>query len=343
MIDLFTADLNYLPNDQLYAAISGFAQAQPNESNRHDFKREWTNDALQDVAAFANTFGGILIIGVRKGQMDTAATLVGVESASELTTRIASAIATNISPSPSFDIAECHQPGFHTHRFCIIRIRNNSTLHLVTKKGIANPVWFRNADQTIPADAAQLRMMIDREQQVIGNADAELANRADHLFKDMWIGSAYDTPARWPASNHMKSPRFFKLALLPLEKKYVPLDLRSEEAFLNLVHRSYNRIQPNADRSVALQYVSRSDEFYEYRWYHKSLDYEGRWRVTNRLEIAHAMGVNSRPQLDELSMFGQEVLIHLIDDDFFVLRERVQNRLGKLRYQFPHFIFFIHQ
>jgi schlafen family protein len=68
MTDLFTVEFNTLGDDQRYSAIASFAQAQPTESNRHDFKLIWTNDAIKDVAAFANTFGGILIIGVEKSQ-----------------------------------------------------------------------------------------------------------------------------------------------------------------------------------------------------------------------------------------------------------------------------------
>ena len=147
------------------------------ESNRHDFKLSWTNEAIKDVAAFANTFGGILIIGVEKNQTDTEARIAGVTSTSEIMTGIASAIATNISPTPAYDIAECHRPDDANKRFCIVRVRSQSTLYLVTKKDISNPVWFRNADQTIRADAAQLRMLIDREMQTAQATDDFLLER----------------------------------------------------------------------------------------------------------------------------------------------------------------------
>src|SRR5437763_11910122 len=107
MIDLFTSDFNSLTNDECYSAISDFSQAQPNESNRHDFKLIWDNDAVKHVAAFANTFGGLLIIGIEKNQNDPRPKLTGVSSNSELMTGIASSIATNISPTPSYDIMEC--------------------------------------------------------------------------------------------------------------------------------------------------------------------------------------------------------------------------------------------
>src|SRR5947209_14512704 len=125
MVDLFTVDFNTLNNDHKYSAIAEFSKAQPNESNRHDFKLIWTDESIKHVAGFANTFGGILIIGVGKGQTDPEPTLTGVSSAAELTTKIASAIATNISPSPSYDIMECHAPGEVSKRFCVVRIRSD--------------------------------------------------------------------------------------------------------------------------------------------------------------------------------------------------------------------------
>src|SRR5882757_9070740 len=110
MIDLFTVDFNGLDNDQRYSAIVDFARAQPAESNKHDFKLIWNNDALKDIAAFANTFGGLLIIGVEKNQADPEAKVTGVPTNIELTTGIASSIATNIAPTPSYDIMECIKP-----------------------------------------------------------------------------------------------------------------------------------------------------------------------------------------------------------------------------------------
>src|SRR5437762_8519760 len=140
MIDLFTTDFNGLTNDNRYSAIVDFARAQPTESNRHDFKLVWNNDTLKDIAAFANTFGGILIIGVEKNQSDFQAKVTGVPSTSELMTGIASAIATNIAPTPSYDIMECHKPDESNKRFCVVRVRSDATLYLVTKKDIS-PVW----------------------------------------------------------------------------------------------------------------------------------------------------------------------------------------------------------
>jgi len=293
MTDLFTAQLSNLNNDQLYSAIVEFAQAQPNESNRHDFKSVWTNDAVKDVAAFANTFGGLLIIGVGKGQDDTQAKVIGVASSSELTTGIASAIATNISPTPSYEIMECYRPGETNKRFCVVRIRSDSTLHLVTKKGIG-PVWIRNADQTIPADAAQLRGLIDRERQIIASVDDALTERAQGILGEMIIGHQYTDTEDWTRV-WQRSETYFKLALVPREMRLTRLDVRDENKFTALIHNHYRRVASNLHGAspVAIDAANRGGDFYEYRWYHRNLDYEGRWRVTNRLDIAHATQVKA--------------------------------------------------
>jgi Putative DNA-binding domain len=273
MIDLFTADFNYLNNDQRYSAIVEFALAQPTESNRHDFKLLWTNDALKDVAAFANTFGGVLIVGVEKNQSDTQAKVVGVPSNSELTTGIASAIATNISPTPSYDIMECWNAGDANKRFCVVRVRSDSTLYLVTKKDISVPVWVRNADQTVRADAAQLRRMIDREKRAAGNVQG-LSRRAHRLFEEMVIGRGYAADlTTWPTGTWQRSDTYFKAVLIPTERKTITLDGRDEGRFVNLIHNSYRRVRGTLG-SASKDAPNRSADYYEYRWYHKNLDHE---------------------------------------------------------------------
>jgi uncharacterized tellurite resistance protein B-like protein len=293
MIDLFTADFNSLTNDDRYSAVVDFAKAQPTESNRHDFKLVWNNDTLKDVAAFANTFGGILIIGVEKNQSDTQAKVIGVTSTSELMTGIASSIATNISPTPFYDIMECYKPDETNKRFCVVRIRSDATLYLVTKKDIS-PAWVRNADQTVRADAAQLRRLIERERQLVESTNEILLDRASKVLEEMVIGYSYAAELQnWTAGSWKRSDAYFKLALIPKERRWMPLDVRQEHKFVTLIHEHYRRVRSNLGGAipVANDAQNRSADFYEYRWYHKNLDYEGRWRITEHLDFAHATQV----------------------------------------------------
>jgi hypothetical protein len=294
MIDLFTADLNRLPNETLYAAILDLAKAQPNESNRHDFKSQWTSDAVKHVAAFANTFGGLLLVGLTKGSADLEATAVGVSSTSEIVTGIASSIATSISPTPSFDIAECNKPDEPNRRFCVVRIRSGATLYLVTKKGLV-PAWIRNADQSVPADAAQLRSLIDRQEHSSEVTNEGLFGRAQDILSDMPIGTGYLDVEAWDKGPWQRSEDFFKLALVPAERRWTRLDVVDEERFIGLVHAHYRRIRENLGR-VARDAVNRDGDFFEYRWYHQRISHENRWRATNRLEMAHAVQIKHDEQ-----------------------------------------------
>lgn len=304
MTDLFTVDFSTLDNDHKYSAILEFAAAQPNESNRHDFKSVWTDDGVKDVAAFANTFGGLLLIGVGKAQTDTQANMLGVTSASELTTRIASMISTNISPTPSYDIMECNMPGEASRRFCVVRVRTGPAVYLVTKKGLP-PAWVRNADQTVPADAARLRSLMERQGLSIETAAQALVDRSQEIFNNMIIGSGYEDSETWFGGRWDRSQTYFKIGLFPTERKLARLDVREETRFLNLVHKHYRRIEENVGR-VASDAANRDADFYEYRWYHKNLDYEGRWRITSELDVAHAsqIRVGSEWSLVDIVMYA---------------------------------------
>src|SRR5258707_11012897 len=292
MIDLFTADFERLQNDDLYNAIAEFARVSPNESNRHDFKSVWGNDTIQDVAAFANTFGGLLFIGIEKGQNDIHATLTGVASTSELTTGIAAAISTNICPTPVYNIAECYKPGETGKRFCIVRIRNSSIISLVTKKGLS-PVWLRDADRTIKADAAQLRRMIDRERESASNVHDSRYTSARETLDQIIIGYDYLPDPNWTLGKWQRSQTFFKLALVPNGDMLLRLDRRAEGKFSNLIHTYYRRIGStlSGTNPPAQDAEERASNFYEYRWYHKNIKYENRWRITDRLVVAHATQV----------------------------------------------------
>jgi hypothetical protein len=225
---------------------------------------------------------------VEKNQSDPEAKVVGVTSNSELMTGIASAIATNISPTPSYDITECYKTGEANKRFCVVRVRSDSTLYLVTKKDISSPVWVRNADQTVRADAAQLRRMIDRERVSARDVHGSLLDRAHKLFEDMVIGRSYAAElANWPTGNWTRSETYFKVTLIPTESKNTTLDAHDERRFARLILDHYRRVASTLGQA-SRDAPNRSADYYEYRWYHKNLDYEARWRVTSKLEIAHA-------------------------------------------------------
>jgi len=304
--DLFADDLNALGNDDLYKAIKEFAGAQPNEGWRLDYTELWDDSALKNIAAFAHSFGGLLIVGVRKDKDDIAPELVGIESSVEYKTRIASAIAANISPVPSYDIFECHKPGAPNQKYCVVRVRESKVLHLVTKKRL-EPVYIRNEDEVRPATAEQLRMLIDREREA-PSASQNFGRRAIDLQVSKAVRSGYKDldSAVWHTLYYEDSPTFLKLEMIPAEAVQLELDRSHETSLWQLVSDQYPRVADTVREGVALRAEVRGGSSYEVLWYHKKLDYEGRWRIMSAGEIGHATQV--RYQLPGTGQYSWSVV-----------------------------------
>jgi len=286
--NLFTDDLSGLKNDELFEAIVDFATAQPIEGWRHDYTEKWEDAGLKNIAAFANTFGGLLIVGVKKGKKDVACGFPGVETDSEYKTRIASAIAANISPVPSYSIFECHQPGASDRKFCVVQVREGRHLHLITKKDL-HPAYVRNEDESRIADATQLRRLIDREK-----GSAALSDRitvdANRLRDSMLVNRGYKNPdsSTWYLSTHDPSQTFLKLVLMPVEAITIELEQMYEDKIRKFIYELYPRIGDTIFQGAAKHGEGRGADFYEFIYYHRNLDYEIRWRITSTGAIGFA-------------------------------------------------------
>ena len=286
--DLFTDDLSAVTNDELYSAIKSFAEASPSEGWRHDFTTEWCNSALTKIAAFANTFGGLLLVGIGKGKGDPTCTLLGVESPNEYKTGIASSISANISPTPSFEVYECSDPAKSNRKFCVVRVRPGKALYLVTKKGL-DPVYVRNEDEARRADAAQLRSLIDREKEMATGAQ-RACERARSLAERLFVFEGYQSsdPATWAYSPCRHSLTFLKLALVPSETIQIELERSAENRLVGLVNEAYPVVHRLVGQSRANDVEGRGADSYEYVWYYRNLGYEARWRVEGDGAIGHS-------------------------------------------------------
>jgi hypothetical protein len=291
-VNLFTDDLNALKNDELYFAIEEFAKAQPSEGWQHDYTLLWSDSALMKVAAFANTFGGVLIVGVKKESKDAICELLGVESESEYKTRIASSIAANVSPVPSYVVSECHRPNEKNLKFCIVQVRERKSLHLITKKGIS-PVYVRNEDESRQADASQLRRLIDRERELPAVA-ARMAERVKSLRDVLAVNCEYQNKdsENWFMSPRRPSDTSLKCEMILADTVALELDESHEERLSRLVTEFYPRIRGTVQEDVAKQCEGRHADFYEYVAYHKNLDFETRWRIVATGDLGHATQIN---------------------------------------------------
>jgi len=223
------------------------------------------------VAAFAHTFGGLLIVGVTEntetqGQPDA---IVGVDMAGELKTRIASSIATNISPPPTYQIGECTVPHDPHRRVAVIRVPQSDRLHYCTRKG-GLPIYVRNEDQTIPADAARLRSLIERTA-AAPQADLEIASRMTSLTNSVVL--------RRTAELERESgiPTSRQIVLIPRGHPHIGLDSAVEQQFRGLINRTFSFRHPETEAEREEQ---RWVDWYEWRWFRPTDRHESVWRIT---------------------------------------------------------------
>lgn len=71
------------------------------ESETLEFKRQWTDRALEDLAAFANTKGGTLLVGIQED-----GTIVGAHGNDRELQRIANLITSHLGITPSIEVVQ---------------------------------------------------------------------------------------------------------------------------------------------------------------------------------------------------------------------------------------------
>jgi schlafen family protein len=287
LLDLFRDDLTNATSTSLYSTILAFTRLtestadRPRESFVLDFKQAWNDSAIQTVAAFAHTFGGLLIIGVVE-QSGVPTQCVGVEIKGELKTAIASSIATNISPTPPYEIAECALPQDPSKKLAVIRVRQGQELYYYTKKSSGSPIYVRNEDQTVPADASQLRTLVERHSNR-ATLQSDLTDRINFLVSSaMLLG----TPDSYGLVHR---PPNFSICLVPFEKQNLPLDSDLENEFRKLIRGNFAQLWRDNIRVEE----RRSTTWYRHRWIGTAMEFEALWQVTSAGDVAYTTQVSS--------------------------------------------------
>jgi hypothetical protein len=282
--DLYSVDLAAISGSDLYKAIAEFTRVdrpiddRPREGYLLDFKADVGERFVRSVAAMANTFGGILILGVSESD-GRPEKLDGITTNGELKTQVASVIASNLVPCPPFEISECGIPGNADGRkLAVVRVRESQEICLIAKKGERNPVYIRVEDQSSPADAFQLRALLTRKR-ANENISSDVERRLKELETELFVCSYKALP------QGSRSPTFFQVVICPNNAEYVALDLADERAVSALITRRSPGLQELATMSEAKFQFNRWRDWFEMRFVENAHDYERRWRVTARADV----------------------------------------------------------
>jgi hypothetical protein len=198
-----------------------------------------------------------------------------VQSSNELKTRIAGSIATSLYPSPSFEIGECSLPPDASKKLAVIRVRETSEMCLITKKNVTpNPIYIRNEDRSDPADAGQIRALLQRKA-ALQNASTGQGLRAYYGINEFWITRMVDGQAQ-------RSDTELRITIEPTSAAMDRLDMMIENQFRKIVLHNFRGIeyQPNFHTTP-----DRGREWFEINVVSRD-DYQMRWRITSAGDVA---------------------------------------------------------
>ena len=290
--DLYSADFRTISGTDLFKLIEGFVRVdqplddRPREGYLLDFKEDIGEKFLPSVAAMANTFGGLIIVGVSNNQGRPGA-LVGVATTGELKTRLTSVIASNLFPCPMFDVAECFLPSDAAKKLCALKVRESQEIVLITKKGEKNPVYVRIEDQSVPADASQMRALLARKRQD-QKLYSDLSYRQGSLKQFLFV----TTQLSLPGTQRQRSSTYLQIALYPHNHRAMSFDYGMERLFGSLVQKTYSGLQKPVNSSQPKVDLKRGRDWYEIQFLCPVDDYERRWHVTATGDIGFVTQVS---------------------------------------------------
>lgn len=275
------------------------AQSGVEESFRLDFKQQWEPEKLcPSVGAMANSYGGLLVLGVS----DDRRKFLGVipPKNSDLKTQISSVIAARFAPVPLFEVHTCPAPrdpaapNDPATLLVVIRVMPQPRLHLYLKGN--QPVYVRNEDQTVPANAAQLQALLER----VRNAERmapQAINPLEPIAVDFYVSKALDPTAR------TQTGTCFKIGLAPESPSKLTVDIGMERMFERLIRENYpsigQRLSDGLGSTVA-ESRDRRDSWYRYKYHEFEGDHEAAWALNNRGRVQYICQVEGNGRFSRL-------------------------------------------
>ncbi|MBS1854359.1 MAG: ATP-binding protein [Acidobacteria bacterium] len=116
----------------------------------------------ETIAAFANTFGGIIIFGV-EGQGDQPRRLIGYDPKGvEMKTRLGSTLLSRIQPRPNIQIRVLTLDTDAGKEVALVRVAEGTHPPYLYNKGDEHRVYLRSGAQKVEADYLQLSALLEK-------------------------------------------------------------------------------------------------------------------------------------------------------------------------------------
>lgn len=217
--DLYICDLDQIDyaDIEAFVALSAPQAARPKEGVRLDFKVAASQGLAKVAAAFSNSQGGLLFVGVDETNGVPSAMPGIAPSRTDLKTTLSNLIRTGVDPLPDHEIGATRDPNAPHHEVAVIRVH----------AGLRPPYMcvgqgnfpLRVNDQSVPASLRQIEELFAERQ----------SSEAAPEKEDVWIWANY------PDASEARSGTYLRVDVDPRRPANLQFDKRTEREALSVL------------------------------------------------------------------------------------------------------------
>lgn len=294
MVSLYDADLSNPAYSQsrLLPQIKTLLASGAREGVKLDYKEQVSDEWVKTAAAFANSYGGLIVFGVR-GVQDAPGELIGMPiEREELRTKLASQLVSRIQPVPEFAIAVATmETGSPPKQIAVVRIEEGFNTPYVCSGRDYHRVYIRADARNAEADYLQLMHLFAKGQEIQQGAIAverQVEAWRGVLYPRMASFNAAQPPNEVPAT---RSQNFYRLVAIPVISRKHRLSLREERLFEDCFARYFADDLWRADPRSVRQPWRRTPQFSLFGYFvHQTpvSSFERMWGVATDSSVAFA-------------------------------------------------------
>jgi hypothetical protein len=290
-----------------FLALDGPADSRPREGVRIDFKENIPDWLGEIVAAYANTYGGLVVLGVAEVQgIPQKRDGLHPKGRGDLKTQIANLICSTVQPRPRFEIGVVPVDASDLTQVAVIRVEDGDYPPYMFTRGGANKIPIRVADKNQLADLRTIEALFGRRDLTDGLLGRQRPLPGDELYVLDHEGE----------KTHRSSTQL-RLWVRP----HRPLRLRLDDAFERKVMRLLARATNQPTGTVTRR---RGDHFQATFVANPEVNYEHAWRVGSDGSVGFATQI--------LASTGDRIFLQDIVDDVLRFCSACISLLSELEY-----------
>lgn len=261
--DLFQINLDdlQLSDIEQFTGIERPENERPKEGVRLDFKKEIPDKIGDTVTAFANTYGGLIILGVKsdKKKQNIPVEITGISGTEDIKPTIVNKILSTVYPRPPFSVGVAIHDKKPDHVVIVIRVdESRIDLHMYIA-GQSNKISVRVEDEDRYASLQEIETLFEKKKRFTSE---DFFNRNLSELYVSWRQNGQES----------RSGNHHKISLIPFDNFGIRLDRNSEQIFYDLI-----RIKFRKDKSIDTE--NRHAEYYQIEARNKESDYHRIWRL----------------------------------------------------------------